>query len=283
MKISYFAKQMALQSEPVWKSFLLSCQKYGMTPVENSMDADCLLIWSVLWRGRMAANKHIYEHYRNLNKPVFICEVGSLIRGKTWKVALNNITKDGIYANDGNFIQDRDKKLGIQLEKISNFESKPILIAGQHDQSLQWTENVSMVEWIRQIIKKIRQYTTTTIHIRPHPRNLFEGNFGSNTLVESPIKISGSYDQYDLKSTYKTVINYNSGIGIWGGLNGIPIICHSSSLASDIAMNFNDLNQPYISDRNEWFKKILHTEWLVEEIEAGIPIQRLIEQSSLTC
>ena len=282
MKISYFPKQMALQSEPVWKNFLISCKKYGMEPIENSLDADCLLIWSVLWRGRLAANQQIYQHYRNLNKPVFICEVGSLIRGKTWKICLNNITKNGTYANQSNFILDRDKKLGLKLGTVSNINHLPILIAGQHDQSLQWTASLDIIEWTRESIRHVRQFSSDLIHIRPHPRNFFIENFGPNTLLEHPKKIIGSYDQYDLNAKYKAVINYNSGVGIWGALNGIPVICDSSSLASDVSINYTDLNQLKFPDRGEWFKKILHTEWLVEEIEDGLPIQRLIEHLSLT-
>jgi hypothetical protein len=34
-------------------------------------------------------------------------------------------------------------------------------------------------------------------------------------------------------------------------------------------------------DRQEWFQKILHTEWLVEELAAGIPQERLLNQLTL--
>ncbi|NBP57015.1 hypothetical protein EBU71_10895, partial [bacterium] len=134
MRIAYFTKQIALQSEPVWQNFLGSCKRFGIEPVENSWDADCALIWSVLWRGRMEENRKVYEFYRNLNKPVFILEVGSLLRGKTWKVSINNITRDGEYANTDNFIANRDKNLGIILEDFKYDAHNPILIAGQHDQ-----------------------------------------------------------------------------------------------------------------------------------------------------
>lgn len=276
MKIAYFTNQTALKSEPVWQAFLESCQKLGITPVENSLDADYALIWSVLWQGRMKANRQIYEHYRSLGKNVFICEVGSLIRGKTWKIAVNNITQNGTYACDSNFIPYRAKTLGLTLRNLGSNQLGPILIAGQHDQSLQWTNETSMKEWIVDKIKEIRQFSDQEIYIRPHPRNLVEGNFGVKTFLEKPIKIPNTYDEYNLSFGYKTIINFNSGVGIWAGLNGIPLICDKSSLAYDLSIKMQDLVYPVMPDRSQWFEKIVHTEWLIEEIAQGIPLRRLL-------
>ena len=64
MKIAYFPEQTAQQSEPIWKSFLSSCEKIGIQPEENCCDANCALIWSVLWRGRMENNQYVYDFYR---------------------------------------------------------------------------------------------------------------------------------------------------------------------------------------------------------------------------
>ena len=38
------------------------------TIVENSLDCDAALIWSVLWYGRMAGNHKVWQHYRKQNK-----------------------------------------------------------------------------------------------------------------------------------------------------------------------------------------------------------------------
>lgn len=282
MKIAYFAKQTALQSEPIWTRFLDSCKNLGIEPVKNSLDADCALIWSVLWQGRMKGNEKIYQYYRNQNKPVFILEVGSLIRGKTWKVAVNNITKNGIYAHETNLIRDRSKYLGLTLHNIKFSQDKPILIAGQHDQSLQWTYNGTNLDWIREKITEIRKFTNKPLHVRPHPRNFFRENFGKNVIIQTPLKIINTYDQYDLKFNYQAIFNYNSGVSVQAAQHGTPIICDDSSLASEVASTLSNLDIPPITDRHQWFERIVHTEWTLEEIGDGIPLKRLLSKVDLT-
>lgn len=282
MRISYFAKQTALRSEPIWTTFLNSCKSLGIIPEENSLDADCALIWSVLWKGRLLENKKVYDHYRTLNKPVFIIEVGSLIRGKTWKVAVNNITKDGIYANDDNFIPNRSKKLGVNLYDYKIMPNMPILIAGQHDQSLQWTYSQNNAKWIKDKITEIRKFTSKPIHVRPHPRNFFRENFGKKVIIETPVKLANTYDQYDLNFNYHAIFNYNSGVSVQAAQHGTPIICDESSLASEISVTLSNIDRPTIIDRHQWFERITHTEWTLEEIGEGIPLKRLLSRVDLT-
>jgi hypothetical protein len=64
MKISYFPNQAALNSKPVLSAFIQGCRSLGIETVENSMDADAAVIWSVLFQGRMLPNQRVYEHYR---------------------------------------------------------------------------------------------------------------------------------------------------------------------------------------------------------------------------
>ena len=76
-----------------------SLQARGIQTQENSMNSDAVVIWSVLWHGRMAANQQVYQHYRAQGKPVIIIEIGALYRGNTWKIAVNNITSQGYYGH----------------------------------------------------------------------------------------------------------------------------------------------------------------------------------------
>jgi hypothetical protein len=282
MRIAYFEKQTALQSEPIWKAFLNSCKSLGIIPVENSLDADCALIWSVLWKGRLLENKKVYYHYRSFNKPVFIIEVGSLIRGKTWKISINNITRHGIYPNTDNFIPNRAKKLGLTLHNYKILNNRPILIAGQHDKSLQWTYDHNNTIWIRDKIMEIRKFTNKPIHVRPHPRNYFRENFGKNIIIETPVKLANTYDQYDLNFNYHAIFNYNSGVSIQAAQHGTPIICDDSSLASEVSVTLSNIDRPTIIDRHQWFERLVHTEWTLEEIGEGIPLKRLLSKVDLT-
>jgi hypothetical protein len=282
MYIAYFPNQTAQKSEPIWQSFLDSCKKFNITPVENSTTADCALIWSVLWQGRMALNKQVYENYRKQGKPVFILEVGALDRGRTWKVAANNITKNGIYANDSDLDDNRSKKLGIELgfQKIN--QDLPILIATQHEFSLQWAMPCSVREWTITQIKNIQKFTKKKIIVRPHPR--FDiGDFTKyGAGMSTPIKILNTYDKYDLNFDYSAIINFNSGVAVQAAINGIPIITDTSSLAHDVSMPIEECDDAYIPNREQWLKKLVHTEWTQEEIAEGLPLKRILRKLNLT-
>lgn len=276
MKLAYFPNQTALQSEPVWRAFLQGWQQCGMSYVENSMDADAALIWSVLWHGRMRNNKTIFDHYRNQRKPVFIIEVGSLIRGRTWKVSINHITTEGQYANTENFTKNRAETLGIQLNAENFSRKSEILIATQHDLSLQWQGMPSSSVWVEQIINEIKKYSKRSIVVRPHPRGTVRNFAIPGVRIEHPRKIPDSYDRFDLDVNYHCVVNWNSGVAVQAAIAGTPVITGPTSLAHKISGNFADIDYISLPDRSQWFQEILHTEWTVEEIAQGLPQKRLL-------
>jgi hypothetical protein len=72
------------------------------------------------------------------------------------------------------------------------------------------------------------------------------------------------------------VVNYNSGPAVQAAIQGVPIICDSSSLAGELSSNLENIETPILPDRTEWFLKLCHTEWTVDEISQGIPLQRLM-------
>ena len=63
-----------------------SLDQHGVEIQAQSWDSDAVIIWSVLWHGRMLENREVYAHYRGLDRPVIVIDVGTLIRGVTWKV-----------------------------------------------------------------------------------------------------------------------------------------------------------------------------------------------------
>jgi hypothetical protein len=277
MKIAYFPDQMALQSEPVWQAVLTGLQLLGHEPVKNALTADAVVIWSVLWHGRLRTNLATYNHYRQQNKPVFVIEVGSLIRGKTWKISLNNITNEGIYPS-GIIEPKRDIKLGLKLHPIKENRSNRILIAAQHQSSLQWKGLPTMIDWVNKKIAEVRKVTDMPIVVRPHPRFRIGEFTGKRITTDVPNKIPNTYDSYNLNYNFQFIINHNSGVGIQSVIHGTPVIVDSSSLAYPMTMTLSDIDTPKIPDRQEWFQKILHTEWLVDELAAGIPQERLLKE-----
>jgi len=276
MKISYFPNQTALQSEPVWRAFLAGCTSLGFQTVENSYDADAAVIWSVLWQGRMRANQQVYEHYRKQGKPVFVIEVGSLKRGKTWKISLNNINRLARWGNEKNLDLGRSSALGLSLQDFRQIRAKKILIATQHEFSLQWKGQPSMTQWVKQTVEQIRQCSDLPIVLRPHPRYVFSVR-DLGVELQRPAKILNTYDEYDLNFDYHCVINFNSGVAAKAAIAGTPVICDTTSLAYPVSMTYEQLSNPVLADREEWFLKLCHTEWLVEEIAQGTPIKRLLD------
>lgn len=275
MKIAYFPNQTAQQSEPVWQSFLDGCKKVGITPVENSMSADAAVIWSVLWYGRMRLNKQVYDYYRQQGKPVFVIEVGALKRGESWKLSVNHIDSSGIYGNNTDLDISRPAKLGISLKAEQENRKESILIACQHQQSLQWAGMPSMDRWLIDEIQKIRQKYKMPIVVRPHPRSPFRKFFERDVTFEQPSKINDTYDQFDIDYNHYFVVNYSSSPSIQAAISGIPVICNQKSLAHPVS---SPLHDPKVVNRDEWLIKLCHTEWTLDEMVTGTPQQRLIKE-----
>jgi hypothetical protein len=274
MRVAYFPNQCALNSVPVLQAMLDSLRSSGHTVEQNSMDADSAVIWSVLWAGRMASNKQVYEHYRAQNKPVIIADVGALYRGETWKIAVNHINQLGYYGHTENLNMDRPRKLGISL--ALNLSKNPtIMIAAQHRHSLQ-LDDQDHETWILEQIDKIRQISDRPIVVRPHPRSPLQlSNFDKSINIEKPRPLSDTYDGFDMHFDYHAVVNYCSGPGIQAAISGTRPIVGSYSLASPVAVAITDIDKPYDQDRDQWLVEICHTEYTLEEIKQGLWLKRL--------
>jgi hypothetical protein len=129
-------------------------------------------------------------------------------------------------------------------------------------------------KWVENTVNTIRKYTDRSIVVRPHPRSPISVNI-PDVVVEQPKKVSGSYDDFDINYNYHCVINYNSGPAVQAAINGVPVICDASSLAGEISGNFEEIEKITLPPREDWFLKLCHTEWTVEEIEQGLPLIRL--------
>jgi len=254
---------------------LTGLSSYGIQVQENSMTADAAIIWSVLWSGRMAANQAIYQHYRSQNRPVIIIEVGTLHRGKTWKVAVNNITAQGYYGHLENLDWDRPGKLKISLSKQIN--PKPnILIALQHDRSLQ-VEGIDVQQWLTSTLIELKKHTDRPITIRPHPRcktNILAQS--NNVIIETPRILPNTYDSFDICYDCHALININSGPGIQAAIAGVRPIVDVSSLAYPVGVGLAEIDVVYAQDRDLWLTQLCHTEYTLDELKQGFWLNRVI-------
>ena len=273
--IAYFPNQCARNSVPVMNAVLTVLQQSGMLIQENTMDADAAVIWSVLWDGRMKDNKAVYDHYRAQGKPVIVVEIGALYRGVTWKIAVNNITADGYYGHTENLDWGRPKKLGISLAEPA-FDRPEILIAAQHQNSLQVADQPSVEAWIYKQIIRLKQFTDRPIVVRPHPRSRLDLKLlPSDIVFEEPHYLANTYDSFDMHFDCHAVVNYNSGPGIQAAISGTRPMVDRSSLAYPVSISYAELEQPYLIDRDRWLVEICHTEYTLQEIKEGLWYQRI--------
>ena len=272
MKFKLYKNFGALNSVPVFDAFSNGVRACGHEIVEDSEDV--AVIWSVLWHGRMAGNQQIYNACVKQNKPVVVIEVGNLKRGLTWRISEGHINGIGIFGNIENLDHSRPQKLGVSLQPEKVKRRSEILIATQHSRSLQWQGQPSMEQWIRDTIVKIKRYSSRRIVVRPHPRSQIREKF-ADAVIELPKKLVNTYDDFDINYNYHCVVNHNAGPSVQAAIDGAPTICDFTSLAFPVSEKWENLENPQLSDREEWFLKLTHTEWTVEEIAQGIPIKRL--------
>ena len=277
MKFSLWRQNGALNSRPVFDAFADSLVDAGHDVRTNDNSCDVDVIWSVLWNGRMAANKSIWEDNQRNKKPTIVLEVGGIKRGTTWKVGLNGINRDAYFGSVGNDSLRADK-LGLSL-KPWRTKGSYILICGQHEKSLQWQDMPNMTAWLGNTINTIRENTDLPIYWRPHPRypvQYVEQDF-KNVIRQTPNKLDSTYDDYDfnVRDAWATVC-WSSNPGPHSIIAGIPAFVGPSSLAYDVASsNLNNIMTPTMPDRRQWLNDYAHTEYTLEEISAGIPLKNL--------
>jgi hypothetical protein len=271
--IAYYPLQRALNGGPPMNAMLDALRTAGIKTHDRGLDSDAVLIWSSLWSGRMAANQAVYRHYRAQGKPVIIIDIGALNRGTTWKVAVNNINANGYYGHQDNLDWDRPRKMNLVLGTLANTKSH-IVIAAQHTQSEQLA-GVDLTTWIHAQIQLIKNNTDRPIHIRPHPRCSLNTTSFAGVKIESPARVSNTYDSFDLGLNCHAIVNYNSGPGIQAAIAGVRPIVEMSSLAYPGGGGIADIEKPYTTDRELWLAQISHTEYTVAELEQGSWLKRI--------
>jgi hypothetical protein len=279
MKFSLWRKHGALNSGPVFDAFAAGATSLGWHCVDNDPTADVDVIWSVLWNGRMAANKAIWDRARSQSKPVVVLEVGGINRNTTWKVGLNGINRTAYFGEQNN---DRTRAANLGLVcKPWRSDGDFILIAGQHDKSLQWQDMPRMSNWFLQTYEEIRKHTDRPILFRPHPRCRLEHieRGLKNVIRQEPRHVNGTYDDFDMQfNNIWATISYSSNPGIHSIIAGVPSFVSNSSLAYDVANDIDflhDIENPVTPDRQQWLNDYAWTEFTVEEIASGLPHKRL--------
>lgn len=280
MKLSIFPRFGAQNSRPVYSAFEKGAKKLGFDVTEHDLNADGYVIWSVLWHGKMLQNKPIWDYAHSNKKILIVLEVGCLKRGETWRVGRNHINNLGFFGKDTDLIPGRSKKLGVEL-KPWTMSGRNVLICGQHSKSEQWATRASPIEWLKHTVDTIKEHSERPIIFRPHPRDYqWAQNFSYKGIkIRIPKKIPDSYDDFDFEedlSNAWAVVNPSSNTGILSVINGVPAFVGNESLASPVAnTSLAQIENPFRLSREDWFEKLCHTEWTTDEIEQGIPLNRI--------
>lgn len=278
MKFNLWTQYGAQNSKPVFDAFSTGAMALGHDVVTNGSDG-IDVIWSVLFNGRMGPNRTIWERCQRENRACIVLEVGGIRRGSTWKVALNGINRDA-YFGPVNNNSTRADNLGLLLKPWRK-QGNHILICGQHERSLQWKDMPRMSTWVMQIIDKIQEHTDRPIVFRPHPRCRLEAieHQYKNVSRQEPRHINGTYDDFDMgfDNAWAT-ISWSSNPGVHSIIQGVPAFVSPHSLAYDAANDIDflhDIENPLTPDRQQWLNDYAWTEFTIEEISQGLPLNLL--------
>jgi hypothetical protein len=275
MKISLFNKFGALNSVPVFAAFQQGLDCLNLNYDYHNTSADVAVIWSMLWTGRMQKNQSVWQEFRRTGRPVVVIEVGMLDRGRTWKMGING-TGHGCYPVT-DLDPNRPKKLGIELQPWRD-AGEHILIAMQRSDSEQWAGQPAADKWLVDTVDCVRQYSDRPIVVRTHPRQ--STSIPAGCQLSRPSRVAGSYDDYDFFSDLRNawaVVNHNSGPGSQAIVAGVPAFVDVTSLALPVGnTSLSQIETPRRTDRTQWITELCHTEWTVDEIASGRPIERLL-------
>lgn len=281
MNFKLWREHGAQNAGPVFDAFEHSCISNGhnISDSNNIDDADCHVIWSVLFHGRMARNKDIWANSVRDNKAIIVLEVGGIKRGTTWKVAINGINRDAFFGDKGNDSK-RAKSLDLEL-KPWRTDGEYILLCGQHDKSLQWHNMPSMSNWFLDTYDEIRKHTDRPILFRPHPRcrlpHIERGL--KNVIRQEPTHLRGTYDDFDMAfDNVWATVSFSSNPGIHSIINGVPAFVGTSSLAYDVGNDIDfmhNIEHPLMPNRQQWLNDYAWTEYTIEEIANGLPLTQL--------
>ena len=277
MKIRTYREFGSLNSKLIFDAFQYGAKLSGDTIVDSYEEADAVVIWSILFSGRMAGNKQVWEQATRDKKPIIVLEVGALDRGNTWKMGIGGINNDAQWCEP---YEDRTSKLNLKIEPLQT-SAEFITICTQRPDSQQWVGMPTIEEWVKEQIEYVDKLEMNLpIVVRPHPRDsitnwsfLEKIRQNRNVYFDTPKLVDGTYDSFNHREIFdrsRIVINSSSGPAIQAALQGIDVITSPSSLAWDVALN----NSESI-EKEEWLNKLSHTEFTEYEIKGGMPWHHL--------
>lgn len=136
-------------------------------------------------------------------------------------------------------------------------------------------------KWINDTIQTIRTHTDRDIEVRfkntdvgfaRSIKNDIINNY-KNVFVTIPDKMMDVYDDY---KDYFCVVVFTSNLAVSAAINGCPVfVTNRNSWASRVGNNINNINEPKLIDRTQWFYNLSYSIWSFDEIANGTVARHL--------
>lgn len=206
--------------------------------------------------------------YRDLNK-----EKGYL-----------RLSYDGIFPNTGEYCyhnpnpqrwEQIKRDLSMDLKHWRK-DGKHILICLQRNGG--WSmKGLDVVQFFRDTVHKIRQYSDRPILVRTHPGDKKAAIYVKN-IVGTNVTISNNTTLLDdLQNAWATVV-YNSSPSVASIIEGIPAFVIDPEYSQSAEVSDHDLSKienPKLPDRLHWVQKMAQCHWTQNELASGAAWQHM--------
>ena len=131
----------------------------------------------------------------------------------------------------------------------------------------------NIIHWINETVMRLRQHTSRTIMLRPHPgdKTLKLSNANISHLPNVVLSNPASSLVDDLQNCW-AVVNHNSSPAVGAAIEGYPVFVTDPdrSQCREIAnTNFADIENPVLYDRDNWIQRVSMFHWSFADVTSG--------------
>ena len=186
---------------------------------------------------------------------------------------------DDVFPTTGNYFTDFiDPNRWQQIKSDIGFDLQPwstkgkyILIALQRNGG--WAMgNQDVMQWCKQTINTIRQYSDRDIIVRAHPGDKQAKKYLRLNYPKVKISNNASLIQ-DFKNCW-AVITYNSSPGVAAAIEGIPVFVTDpepqKSQAFDVCnVDLSQIENPQRPERQPWIERLAMSHYNFDDLQSG--------------
>ena len=196
---------------------------------------------------------------------------------------------DGIFPNTAEYCnKEPDPNRWEIIKKNLNVDLKPwrttsrdgfILICCQRDGG--WSmEGMPVMNWLRDVMTKIRTYTDRRVKIRFHPGDkntakhqaMIREWIKARNVQFQGVEVSWSKDIRDEYAGAYAVVGHNSSPTVSSVIEGIPTIITDTERAQSAPVthhSFAEIEKPRDFDRELWVRQMAQVHWTLDELKDG--------------